>query len=338
MRQPIRSRTFRTLKLGLLFAVGLLLVGCQSKNPMDYLPQASAGYMGMNMSLMRESEGLKRLKEKVQKFQPGSADLESDKAQKVYMGFDMPANAGTAPPMYGVALGTPGFADEVVQKYKASGATESKMAGRETYTSGSVSISPVGKSGILIFQDSATLERMVAVSKKKQPGAQGSPEFAYVSSMLDDHALVLAGKAKPLIDMAGPMMAPLQATNPQAVNALKQVTMVSMAFNWDKQPVIELMLHLSDKAQSDALAAMINTYLGFAKNLPMITANANWAKVVGPLQATAGEDGVRLKIEVPADVAEQLFQQIDTMSQHPQMAPPGAGFGQPGTGFGQPPM
>ena len=146
------SKLMRTLKLGAVLAAGLALAGCQSKNPLDYLPQSSAGYMGMNMMSMQESTGLKRLNEEMKKMQQGGADLESEKAQKIYIAFDTPASAQTAPAFYGVAVGMVGFADEVVGKYKASGATESKISGRVTYTSGPVTISPVGETGLLFFR------------------------------------------------------------------------------------------------------------------------------------------------------------------------------------------
>ncbi len=305
-------------KLSAFVAAGLVLAGCQSENPMDYLPQSSGGYVGLNMAAMRQGAGLKRLTAEMEKMQAGSTDFTSDKAQKVYLAFDIPADAGAAPPIYGMALGTPGFADEVVERYKANGATEAKTAGHTSYTSGPVTVSPVGDTGILVFQNAAMLEKMVAVSKKKEPGARASSVFTYVDSMLNDHALVTAGNAQPLITMATPLLATLEAREPKAVAAFKEVTMVSLAFNWDAQPVLELMLHMADKAQADVLSNTINTYITMAKYMPMISGNPDVAKVVTPLKTTVGENGVKLKIEIPADVADRLFEQLDTMPQQPQ--------------------
>src|SRR5690606_35694475 len=137
---------------------------------------------GINMEAMENSAGLKRLSDEMDKMAAGTSELGSDKAQKVYMAFDSPANANNVPPMYGVATGTPGFADEVVDYYQKTGATAGKTSGMTTYTSGTISIAPVGDTGILVFQDTTTLDRMIAVSKKKQPGAAASDEFRYVSS------------------------------------------------------------------------------------------------------------------------------------------------------------
>ncbi len=310
------------LRLSAFIVAGLVLAGCQSENPMDYLPQATGGYVGMNMTAMRESAGLKRLTDEMEKMQAGTGDFTSDKAQKVYLAFDIPANAGTAPPIYGMALGTPGFADEVVQRYKANGATEGKMAGHDTYTSGPVTVSPVGNSGIMVFQNTAMLEKMVAVSKKKEPGARASSEFAYVDSKLNDYALVTAGTAQPLITMASPLLTTLEATNPKAVAAIKQVSMISMAFNWDTRPVIELMLHVADKAQADVLAGTVNGYLTMAKYAPMLASNPDVGKVLSPLKATAAEDGVKLVIEIPADVADRLFDQMQNMPSGMRSKPP----------------
>jgi hypothetical protein len=78
------------------------------------------------------------------------------------------------------------------------------------------------------------------------------------------------------------------------------------------------LLHLPDKQKADALSGMINGYLTLAKGLPMITANANISQVVSPLQATSSEEGVSMKVEVPAAVAEQLFAQLDAMAQMSQ--------------------
>ncbi len=301
------------LKTCVMLTVGLGLAGCQSENPMDYLPQSSGGYVGINMTAMRKSAGLKRLTDEMEKMQAGTTDFTSDKAQKVYLAFDAPKDAGTAPPIYGMALGAPGFAAEVVERYKANGATEVKTASHSTYTSGGVSVAPIGDSGILVFQNAGMLERMVAVSKKKEPGARASSVFAYVDSMLNDHAFVTAGNAQPLITMAAPLLATLEGREPKAVAAVKEVSMVSMAFNWDARPAIELMLHLSDKALADDLAATINTYLTMAKYAPMIANNPDVEKVLTPLKATTGEDGVKLLVEIPADVADRLFDQLGNM-------------------------
>ncbi len=309
------SKLKSIIKLAAVFAAGLTLAGCQSKNPLDYLPQSSAGYMGMNMMSMQESAGLKRLNEEMKKMQQGGADLESEKAQKIYIAFDSPASAQQAPAFYGVAIGMVGFADEVVGKYKASGATEGKTSGRVTYTSGPVTISPVGETGLLFFQDTAMLDRMIAVSKKKQPNARASNEFNYVETQLGSHAMVLATKAQPIIELAGPMLTQLEAMNKTGVDALRQVTMLSLAFNWDTHPVLELLLHLPDKQKADALSGMINGYLTLAKGMPMLTANPSISQVVSPLQATASEEGVSMKVEIPAAVADQLFAQLDAMAQ-----------------------
>jgi hypothetical protein len=315
MLQNPDSKVWHKIKLGAVMAAGLALAGCASDNPMDYLPEASGGYVGVNMMKMRESDGLKRLSDEMEKMQAGAGSFESDKAQKVYMAIDTPTGADNAPPMYGVAIGAPGFADEIVSEYKSHGASEGKTARMTTYTSGPVTIAPVGDTGILVFQDSAMLDKMVAVSKKKEPAARASGEFSYVESQLNDHALVSAAKAQPLLTLAGPMLTAFEAQNPQAVAALRQVNMVSFSFNWDAQPVIDLMLHLADKAQADVLAGTINGYLTMAKNLPMLTMNPAVNQVVQPLQATSAEDGVKMHLEIPAEVANQLFGQLQTMQQ-----------------------
>jgi hypothetical protein len=294
-----------------LMAGALALVGCQSENAMDYLPKASGGYMGMNAVSMKESAGLKRLNEQMSQLQSGT-QFESEKAEKMIMAFDAPANTGAAPPIYGVAVGQPGFADELVNQYKQAGAQEGKKAGRATFTSGSVSIAPVGDSGVLIFQTDAALERMINVSKKKEEGARTSAVFTFVNAEVTNHAFVVAAAAQPLIEMGGPLLATFERGNAQAASALRQVSMISLTFDWDKNPIGVVQLHLGDKAGSDALAGALNQYIQLARGLPMLNANPAVQQVLAPLRAESAEDGVRLKVEVPAEVAEQLFQQIPT--------------------------
>lgn len=310
----------------LLAAAGLaLLAGCQSENPMDYLPQSSGGYVGANLTKIRESEGLKKVGEEIEKMQPGALDMDSEKVTRVYIAFDS-LSGQTKPPMYGVAMGTSGFSDDVVNKYKAANATEAKTAGRTAYTSGTVTVAPVGKTGILFAEDKATIEKMAAVSKKKQPNARASSEFALVESKLDTSAVVMAAKAEPLLSMGSPFLTQFEAMNPTGVAALKSVSTVSFAFNWEKQPVFDLNLHLADKAQSDALAAWLNQLLVIGKMQAGAALPADAKPMVDALQAVSTEEGVNLKLEVPEAVANQGINQIQNM-QNPAMGGtmPGAG-------------
>lgn len=294
----------------LALAATLVLAGCQSENPMDYLPKASGGYMGMNQVKIRESAGLKRLDAEMSRMQPGASDLDSEKGEKLIMAFDAPANAGTAPPFYGVATGKPGFVDEIVSKYKAAGAQEGKTAGHTTYTSGSVSIAPVGNAGILIFQNPSTLERMVSVSKKKEEGARTSAVFTFVDSEIPDHAFVVAGAAQPLVELGGPLLVTFETMNPQAAAALRKVSMISTTFDWDAHPVVVAKLHVAGKDNADALATAFNQYLALAKGLPMLAAQPELLKVLAPVQAKSAEDGVSVQVDVPAEIAEELFNRM----------------------------
>lgn len=319
-------RTTRTMAMAAL-AVALVLPGCKSEkaadsssggfglstlfgesdNAMDYLPKSSGAYMGMSAKEFRESAGLKRLSDEMNRLQSG-AEFQSEKAEKMLMAFEAPTSTGTAPPIYGVAVGQPGFADELVEQYKAAGGQESKMAGRTIYTSGSVSIAPVGKSGVLIFQNENALDRMVKVSKKKEEGARGSAVFNFVNTQLNDHALVVASAAQPLLELGGPFLASFERTDPQAAEALRKASMISVTFDWDQQPVAEVMLHLSDKAGNEALSRTMNMALQLAKGQIMMAGLPPGAQqIIAALRAEPGEDGVRVKVVVPAELAEQLF-------------------------------
>lgn len=308
-----------TRRLGqmLVLLSAVALAGCQSENPLDYLPKSSGGYMAMNAVEFRESAGLRRLTDEMSRYQAG-AQFESDKAERMILAFDTPTNTGAVPPVYGVMTGRPGFADELVQQYKNAGALEGKKSGRTTYTSGSQSIAPVGDAGVLIFQTDAALARMINVGKKKEEGARTSAVFTFVNAQSSNHALVAASVAQPLVELAGPALAMVERTDPNAAAALRQVSMVSMTFDWDEHPVAEIMLHLADKAGSDSLAALINQYLGLAKMMPMLSQEPAVKQVVDPIRAIAAEDGVRLRVDVPANVADQLFDSLpQTLPQQP---------------------
>lgn len=298
------------LKLGVAAAAITLFAGCQSKNPMDYLPQASGGYVGINMDKMRSSDGLKRLSDEIEALQAGATDMGSEKATKIYIAFDEPSGK-SAPNMYGVATGMPGFADDVVKKYKENGASAGKTSGRDTYTSGGTTISPVGSTGILFFNNSSMLDKMVAVSKKKEVGARASSEFTAVDSQLSDHAVAGAVKAAPLLTLATPFLGQLEMMNPAGVAAIKKISMISMNFNWDKQPVIEVKFSLPGKQDSDALAAFANQGLAMAKLNPALAQNPDAQQIVSGLEAKSAEDGVTLTIEVPEATAEKLFGQLE---------------------------
>lgn len=185
------------------------------------------------------------------------------------------------------------------------------MANRTTYTSGSVSIAPVGNTGVLIFQNESSLERMVKVSKKKEEGAHGSAVFNFVNSQLSNHALVVASAAQPLIELGGPFLATFERSDQQAADALRKASMISVTFDWDQQPVAEVMLHLGDKAGNEALSRTLNNYLQLAKGQIMMAGLPPGAQqIIASLRAEPGEDGVRMKIVVPSELAEQLFDNL----------------------------
>lgn len=333
--QPV-TRVLRGMKLPLAVATVALLAGCQSKNPMDYLPQSTGGYAGANFDKMRESDGLKRVGEELEKIQPGALEMDSDKAMRVYIAFDSPTGQ-EKPPMYGVAYGSAGFADEVVAKYKQHGATEAKASGRTTYTSGPVTIAAVGSTGIIFAEDKAMIDKMAAVSKKKQPNARASSEFAFVESKLDNSAVVLATKAEPLLAMGTPFLGQFEAMNPTGVAALKKVSTLSVAFNWEKQPVFDIQLHLADKADSDALATWLNQLLVIGKMQAAAAMPAEAKPIVDSLQAVPSETGVTMSVAIPEDLANKGIDQIKNMNNPAMMGGmPGAMPGAVPAGYGAP--
>ena len=137
---------------------------------MDYLPEMPA-YLAVNAEQARSSEGGKRLLQAAHKAQPEAAELFEQKLKHLYMGLDNPTpgagrTRGASAQGCGVALGEPGFADYAQGKFRQYGAKEQKLSGRNVLTSGSVSITPLGDSAVLVFSKPEDLDKMVRTAQK----------------------------------------------------------------------------------------------------------------------------------------------------------------------------
>ena len=316
-----------TLKLGLAIVALAALAGCQSKNPIEYLPKSSAGYMGMNIAKMKDSAQMKKLfSDENGNMTPNASSLITDKAKRLYVAFDTPEGA-TAPTNYSVAIGDAGFAEEVVKAYKAAGATEAKVSGHDTYTSGPVTVAPVGSTGILVYTDPSSLSKMIDVSKKKAEGARTSAEFNFVDGQLNDHAVAVATKAAPLLTLAGPALGQIDAMNPGGAKALREVSMLSMTFNWDKEPVIDIHMQLADKANSELLKGLVDQGVALLYMMPMISGNPDAKAVMSNMKTSAAEDGVNINLTIPEAVANKLIEQLESAAAKQQGAFNGAPSG-----------
>lgn len=318
----------------------VLAAGCkkESKNPVDYLPQVSGGYLAINAEKMESSPSLQRFSDIIEK-QSGQTFAETgmQNLQKAYIAFDVPdvsQGQPTADSMkyYGALIGSTGFSNDVVEVAKSSGATESKVADRDVYTSGTDVMSPVAAHAVIISNNTGNLERMIGVSEKKETGARASAQFGEVDLQVADHAIAFAMDAKPLVAQIKPALEqnPMAAAHKPAVDALDDVTMLSFTLDWDTHPVMEILLHIADKDKANTLSGTLNGFLtmgkAFAAQDPQI------AQIVNPLQAETNAAGVVMKIEVPAEIANKLFDQLESGSLPAGL--PGQGA-QPG--FGAPP-
>jgi hypothetical protein len=280
----------------------LILTGCSSRNPMDYLPDMPA-YMAINAEHVRASAGGGRLLDIARQKHPEMANLLHQRLKRLYLAVDPTERMkGTG---YGVALGDAGFANFAADQFKQEGAKQQQMSGRKVLTSGSVCMTTVGDSGVLFFTRPQDLDLMIRTSQKKSPAAAQSATFKIVDGLAANHGFVGAADWTAVLSSIGNQLQQISMMNPKGVDALKQVKAASLTFDWDEQPVANATLHLPSQEGREDLAALANTGLGLISRIR--TPKGVDARALSALQnmkAQPSEDGVSIKVEIPKDQAE----------------------------------
>lgn len=285
----------------------LLLTACASKEPLDYLPDSGA-YLAVNAKQVRDSEGGRKLAEALEQLQPGGPSIMHDQLQKLYVGIEGgPRDARSG---YAVAIGGAGMPQRVLNELKASGGREQKMAGRSVVTSGQLSMTAVGDTGLLLFRDEAALDKMIRTSKKKSPSAAQSTAFGTLRTMSDQHAVTALADAAPLLGFAQMQLQQLSKFDPAGAEALQQVRVISMSADWNTQPVLVANLHLSGEEAAGDLAGLLNMGLSFATTLGGDRIPANLRPMIKSLKAETSTDGVTVKTEIPQAEAEQFLRSL----------------------------
>jgi len=302
MNRYTAGTMIKNLNLFTALAALLLLAGCASKEPMDYLPEAGA-YLVINPPQIKQTEGGKRLVEAMEQAQ-GGPSMSKYQIQRMYLALEGGAANGKA---YGVSVGSPGMPQQVLNDMKAGGGREQKMAGRTVVTTGPLSFTAVGETGLLFFRGQEELDQMIRTSKKKSPSAGNSSAFATAKALSDKHAATVVADAAPLLGMAGGQMPQISKFHPKGAEALQQVKAVSLTLDWETQPDLTATMHLPNEGSRKDLSDLVNMGLSFVSMMGGSRLPANAAATLKQLKATTSDEGVVLNLKVPPEEAEKLL-------------------------------
>jgi hypothetical protein len=287
----------------------LLLFGCASKDPMDYIPEADA-YMGTNSQVARNQAGMVRLSKA---FQTIAKATDTSKLNRVYMAIK-PASQSVS--VYGVYIGMAGMSDELFAGVKSRGGTEMKIEGRKAISAKNAM--PNAKSGYFIrISDSSAafvinqedFKTMLSTAKKKSPSALNSQAFQKLISLTGSHASAATTNASQYIGRIGPRINALAAYSPKGVEALKQLQIVSLTADWEQRPVIEATAYLNEQQAKD-LAGMVQVGLQMLKMSGKGAAIASMLSNM--LQVNTDTDGMKLTMNLPKDESESILSSLES--------------------------
>lgn len=303
----LEKKLMTALRCAALPALAALLVlgGCASREPMDYLPEGNA-YMVLNMEQARSEAGTKRLLGVLQKLDSAMAATE-EKADAVFLSF-----SGVPPGLavYGVAIGKEGFADQAVADLKAAGGAEAKYAGRNTVTGEKFSLTPLGDNAVLLFQNPGELETMIGVSRRKQSGAAGRPLFENARQLATTASIALAVDAGPLLAAAGPQITMLSLLNQKGAEALKRVQALLVTFSWTEQPRLHASLTGVTEGRDD-LAALLNSMLDKAQGAVAPQGGEGLKAVLDGVEVAPSPAGVEARLALPKEQSEEFLAKIE---------------------------
>ncbi len=291
-----------------MLAVILSFVGCASKNPVDYLPQGDI-YVGINPPKFYSESGGKRLAEVLKKF--NQEEFAPPQADTVLISLK---GIGPKPAVYLVMLTKPGAAKQILDEIaKTTQVTSVKAAGLSGYRvtasgtrpgEGSMLLMELSDSALLGALSEKDVENMIAASRKKTPGAVGTPEFARCQSLLTGAPFVAVANVSPF--MGSMSLGPLQKANPKAAEALQKVQTVSLTAHWDAQPKVELVAYTPDENAARDLSAFFNFFTNLQRDsLPPPLRN---------IGASPTKDGLAITLEIPKDTADSWLNELENIA------------------------
>lgn len=288
-----------------IIAASMLLTGCGSKEPMDHLPECTS-YVSVNMKQLREQAGAKRAIDVMGKLSD-EAPPSVGKMERLYVGI---SGSMRQPSAYGVMQGTSGMSDELVAELnKQGGVTESKINGCKAYTKNDVTFVVLSDAGA-IFARQADIDTMFKVAKKKSPGASGSATFGKLSDLASSPVRGVFN-VESLISQMGDKLAMMGQLNPKGADAVKEVRLVTLKFDWDAQPKLEVGA-LIDSSKAADLAGFVNAMLAMGKAaMASNKAPVPGAELIQQLEAKADGDAVKIALDVPKDMADGALEKLE---------------------------
>lgn len=301
----------RTIGRGICIAAAVFILnGCASKNPLDYLPQGKL-YFAVNAVKCNSQSGCKRLAETLKKLD--QQDMASEQVETAYFCL---SDFRTVPSFYILIVTKPGAAPALLSDViKNAKTTPVKVGGLSGYrVSPREATAPTPRSEIVLVQlsDSAVLgaasdkdiETMIRASRKKVPGAAGTPEFTKCQQLASASPMALVANVGELAAGIPPnALGPLTKTNPKAAQVLQNIQLVSLTAGWDQQPELELTAYTPDETASRDLAALFNFFIGLQRGqLP---------PVLQSVVAKQSKDGLVISLQIPKETADEWLTKLE---------------------------
>lgn len=286
----------------------LLLSGCASKEPLDYLPECAA-YYGVNAARMREQSGSKRLLKVMEALDPAGTSG-SEKVGR-FVGGVQSLTVGGRPAFFGIVTGQPGMSQALIEGTKKSGsATETKIDGKRavTVTGGPVMV-VLNDAAMLVAGSQSDFGTMQQTARNKNPRATASVTFQKFNSLMGTHGMVVVLNTEPLLALARPQLAMVEKLDPKGYAALNKVRTASIVFDWEAAPKVEAVFNTDTKEDSEAVAALLNNTLMMAKMQPGVA--QQMPAFLSNLTAKSGANGATLAVEIPKEQADAMLDKAE---------------------------
>jgi hypothetical protein len=145
---------------------------------------------------------------------------------------------------------------------------------------------------------------MAATAKRKNPAAVNSALFGKTTGKAGSHVLVATFNTGSLMQQVAPQLGLLAMINPKGAEAAKKVERLTVTADWAEQPQMVVQMGMSETADANDLASLIN--MGLQQLLSQPNA-AQMPDFVKNLKAETDEEGVKLEVIVPKEMGESFL-------------------------------
>lgn len=294
----VHRRLIRTLLAGL---IGLVLAGCTSRDPLDYLPRGMV-YAGLNVERAKAEAGMKRFLDLLNKLSV-SGSTNSDAVRNAYFVVGDPRAGGG---LAACVVGTNGLAGDVFNRAKSEGATPQKLNGfdalRLPQAAYIIRLSP---GAVLIADSEKTFGKMLETAKKKSPSAATDSAFSKLQSLNSNHPFAVVANVAEFAGQASQAMAasPLGKGAAQASEAIRNITLLSLTAEWPEQPKVELIAYTQKEEDAKALAGLIQ--------LVMMTQGSQLPPLLKNIRPASTPEGLVLSMEIPKEEADKFLAKLE---------------------------